>query len=49
MNEQEVKKLIISVLVTGSSAPTMVGKVHDAFKYYELIENRLNEDKIQNK
>lgn len=47
MNEQEVKKLIIAVLVTGSTATTMAGKVYDAFKYYEMIENKINEDKAK--
>lgn len=41
MENQDIKKLAIAVLVTASTASTMVSKVNDAFKYYEMIEQRI--------
>lgn len=47
MENQDIKKLAVAVLVTASTASTMVGKVADAFKFYDMIEQRLNENKTK--
>lgn len=47
MKNQDIKKLAVAVLVTASMASTMAGKVADAFKFYDMIEQRLNENKTK--
>ena len=47
MKDEQMKKLAVAVLATCSKASTMQGVINDAFKFYELIEQRI--DKQENK
>lgn len=45
MKEEAVKVLAIAILTTCSKSTTMVGMVHDAYQFYELIKSRMDKDK----
>lgn len=47
MKDEQLKKLAIAILATCSKSCTMQGVIHDAIKFYELIEQRI--DKQENK
>lgn len=44
MKDEQMKKLAVAILATCSKASTMQGIVNDAFKFYELIEQRIDKD-----
>ena len=44
MKDEQMKKLAVAILATCSKASTMQGIVYDAFKFYELIEQRIDKD-----
>jgi len=45
MENEQLKKLAVAILATCSKACTMQGVIGDAFKFYELIEQRIDRDK----
>jgi len=44
MEDKQLKKLAIAILATCSKSCTMQGVVHDAIKFYEMIEQRIDKD-----
>jgi len=47
MKDEQLKKLAIAILATCSKAHTMQGVIHDAIKFYEIIEQRIDKDEIK--
>jgi hypothetical protein len=44
MEDKQLKKLAIAILATCSKSSTMQGVIHDAIKFYEMIEQRIDKD-----
>lgn len=47
MENEQLKKLAVAILATCSKASSMQGVVYDAFKFYDLIEQRIDSDKTK--